>query len=130
MRAKKNEPFSNLGARIVCVVEKGASVTPATLGTKMTRKAFLTTSIEEIIPLWKRQCTSDKGKDKADSRSSNVWDNDGVALARAQETFTAEEKKVFSSTSPNEVVGRHLYKLVQVVRLVQIHPFFFLVALF
>ena len=33
MRAKKNEPLYNLGAKAVRVVEKGVSVTPATPST-------------------------------------------------------------------------------------------------
>ena len=54
----------------------------------------------------------EKGKDKADSRSSNLFDDTGLALARAQEAFTAEELKVFSSIPSNEVVGYHIHKLV------------------
>ena len=51
MRAKKNEPLSNLGAKNVKVTDKGASVTPTTPVTpsvKTTRTASPTTSIEEI----------------------------------------------------------------------------------
>ena len=54
MRAKKNEPFSNLGARNVQVMDKGASVTlamPATPSTETTRTASPATSVEEIIPI-------------------------------------------------------------------------------
>ena len=54
MRAKKNESLSNLRARTVWVVEKGTSVTPATLATlgrETMRTASLATSVEEIIPL-------------------------------------------------------------------------------
>ena len=56
IRAKKNEPLSNLGAKTVRVMDKGASVTPATLatpGTKTTRTASSATLVEEIplIPL-------------------------------------------------------------------------------
>ena len=72
MRAKKNEPLSNLGARNVRVMDKGVSFTLATLATpstEMTRTASLASSAEEIIPFQnKRQCTWDKLKDKADSR--------------------------------------------------------------
>ena len=86
MRAKKNEPLSNLGAKNVKVTDKGASVkpaTPVTPGVKMTRTASPTTSIEEIPPQWKSQRTGEKEKEKADSRWSNVWDDAGVAMARA-----------------------------------------------
>ena len=74
MRAKKNKPFSNLGARAIRVVEKGVSVTPTTPGTKMMRTASPATSVEKITPLRKKQCVVDKGKDKVDSRSSSVWE--------------------------------------------------------
>ena len=51
MRAKKNEPLSNLGKRTMRVVEKGVSVTLATPGTETTRIASSATSVEEITPL-------------------------------------------------------------------------------
>ena len=72
MRAKKNEPLSNLGAKNVRVMDKGASftpATPATPSTETTRIASPASSVEEIIPFWiKRQCTGDKLKDKVDSQ--------------------------------------------------------------
>ena len=120
MRAKKNEPFSNLGAKTVKVTDKSASVTPATPATpsvETTRTASPTTLIEEIIPQWKRQQIGDKGKEKADSCSSSVWDDAGVTMTRAHETFFVEEMKVFLGLSPSELVGRHLHKLVQVMHL-------------
>ena len=87
MKAKKNEPLSNVRARTVQVMDKRASVTPtspATSGTETTRTASLATSIEEIIPLWnKRQHIGDNLKDKANSQSSSVWDDAGVTLAQA-----------------------------------------------
>ena len=46
-------------------------------------------------------------------------------MARAQETFTAEEIKVFSGSSPSELVGCHLHKLVQVMHLCKFIPSFF-----
>ena len=57
MRAKKNKPLSNLGAKNVKVMDKGASVaptTPITPSIEMARKASPTTSVEEIPPQWKR----------------------------------------------------------------------------
>ena len=33
-------------------------------------------------------------------------------MVRAQETFTAEEMKIFLGSSPSELVGCHLHKLV------------------
>ena len=126
MRAKKNEPLSTLRVRTVRIVKKGVSITPITPGTETTRIASLATSIEKIAPLRKKQCVANKGKNKADSRSSSVWDDAGLVLVRAQEAFTAEELKAFSGISSNEVVGRHLHKLVQVVYLCKfILSFFF-----
>ncbi|KAL0015932.1 hypothetical protein SO802_003001 [Lithocarpus litseifolius] len=85
MRAKKNEPLSSLRAKTVRVMDKGASITPATPvtpGVKTARTASPATSVEEVQPQRKRQ-----RNDKAVSR---------VVVVRAQETFTAEEMKVFS----------------------------------
>ena len=127
MRAKKNEPLSNLGAKNVKVIDKDASVTPATLATpgiKTAMTASLTTSVEEIPPQWKRQRIGDKEKEKADARSSNVWGDAGVTMARAQDIFTTDEMKVFSGLSPSELVGRHLHKFVQVMRANSIFPSF------
>ena len=93
IRAKKNEPLSNLGAKNVKVTNKCSSVTPATpatLGIETAMTASPTTSVEEIPPQQKRQRISDKEKEKANSCSSNVWGNSGVAMARAQEIFTAD----------------------------------------
>ena len=98
MRAKKNELLSNLRAKNVKVTDKGASVTPATpatLAIETARTASPTTSVEEIPPQRKRQRIGDKEKEKADSCLSSIWGDAGVVMARAQETFTAEEIKVF-----------------------------------
>ena len=48
-------------------------------------------------------------------------------MARAQETFTTEEMKVFLGSSPSELVGHHIHKLVQVLHLCKFipSPFFF-----
>ena len=83
MRAKKKKLLSNLGKRTVHVVEKGVSITPAALVTKTTRTASPAISVEEITPLQKKQHVDDKGKDKVDSRLSSIWDDAGLALARA-----------------------------------------------
>ena len=83
MRTKKNEPFSNLGKRVVRVMEKGVFVTLATPVTKTTRTASPATLVEEITLRLKKQRVADKGKDKANSRSSSVWDDAGLTLTRA-----------------------------------------------
>ena len=130
MRAKKNEPLSNLGARAVCIVEKGVSIPLATLVTEAKRIASPATSVEEITPLRKKQRVVDKGKDKVNSRLSSVLDDTSISLVRAQETSTAEELRVFSGMSPNEVVDCHLHKLVQVVYLCKFISLFFFSFLF
>ena len=83
MRAKKNEPLSNLEMRVVRVVEKGVSITPSIPVTKLMRTASPATSVEEITPLPKRQHVADKAKVKANSHSSSVWDDSDLALTRA-----------------------------------------------
>ncbi|KAK9993613.1 hypothetical protein SO802_023316 [Lithocarpus litseifolius] len=53
MRAKKNEPLSNLGAKTVRVTEKGAPVaamTPLTPGTKSVRTASPNASLRRLLP--------------------------------------------------------------------------------
>ena len=81
------------------------------------------TSVEEITPCPKRQRVADKGKEKVGSRSSSIWDDAGLALMRAQDVFTIEDRKVFSSMPSNEIVGHHIHKLVQVMCMY--HSFFF-----
>ena len=46
---------------------------------------------------------------------SNVWDDVDLAQTRAQEVFSNDEFKALSRVSPNEIVGRHVHKLVQVI---------------
>ena len=62
IKAKKNEPLSSLGKRVVRMVEKRASVTPTTSILEVTRIASLATLVEEITPCPKKQCMADKGK--------------------------------------------------------------------
>ena len=65
---------------------------------------------------------ANKGKEKADSHTSSVWDDASLVLTRGQDAFIAEELKVFSSMPSNEIMGRHIHKLVQVMYLY--HLFF------
>ena len=53
-------------------------------------------------------------KEKADSCLSSVWEDVDLALTRAQDAFTAKELKVFFSVHSEEIVGRHIHKLIQV----------------
>lgn len=111
------------------VVEKGISVTPPTSVTEPLRTASPTTSLEEITPIWKKPRLDKKGKDKADSSLSTIFDDVGLELARAQEYFSAEELRVFSGVPSHEVVGRHIHKLVQVLYLHNFTLFFFFLLL-
>ena len=112
MRTKKNEPLSKLGKRIVHVMEKRVSVTPSSPVTKPTRIVAPTTSVEEITPLLKRQRIADKGKKKATSHSSSIWDDSDLTLTRAQDAFMVEELKVFFGMPSNEIVDHYIHKLV------------------
>ncbi|KAF3960157.1 hypothetical protein CMV_015109 [Castanea mollissima] len=120
MRSKKDEPLSNIGKKVVRVKGKVSSVTPTASatpvisGAETTRTASPATSVEEIpTPASKRPRTSDRGKDAA--CSSTIWDDERLATDRAHGVVTAEDLKVFSGLPPNELMGRHLHKLVQVL---------------
>ena len=47
MRAKKNEPLSALGKRVVCIMDQGSPATPVATVTRPTKAATLATSVEE-----------------------------------------------------------------------------------
>ena len=78
------------------------------------RGASLTPLVGEVPPRNKRLRAGEKQKEKVDSRPSCVWDDVGVSVARAQETFSADELKVFSGVPADDVARRHLRKLMQV----------------
>ena len=81
--------------------------------------------VEEITTLVSKwQCLTDKGKEKADSCLTNVWDNVELAVEMAYEVVTAEDLKVFSGVPFNEVVVRHVHKIVQVTYLCDFSLFF------
>ena len=131
MRSKKNKPLSNIGKRTVRIVRKGPPVTLAVPSTETTKTASSATSVEEITtPILKKPRLADKGKEKADSHPSSVWDNAGLAVERANEVITAEDLKVFSGMPSNEIVTRQVHKLVQVMYLCNFSPFFLLFFLF
>ena len=73
-----------------------------------------TPSVEELTPCNKRLKVGEKQKERVDSRPSSIWDYAGVLMARAQDTFNADEMKVFSGVPVDDVARRHLHKLVQV----------------
>ena len=120
MRSKKEEPLSNIRKKTVCIIEKGpfstlfVSVTPIVSVTETTRTDSPTTSVEELPTPVKRSCLSNKEKEKVDSRSSTVWDDESLVVDRAHEVVTAEDLKAFSGVPFNNVVTRHVHKLVQV----------------
>ena len=121
MRAKKDEPLSNIGKKTVRVTGKGpsivpvASVTPVISSAKMTRTASPSTSIEELpTPISKKPRLSDREKEKADPYSSTGWSDERLAVDRAHGVVTAEDLKVFSGVPFNKVASYHVHKLVQV----------------
>ena len=79
MRAKKDEPLSNIGKKTVRITGKGpstvlaTSITPIVSSTKTTRMASPSTSIEELsTPVSKKPHLSLKEKEKADPRTSTI----------------------------------------------------------
>ena len=124
MRSKKDEPLSSIGKKGVCVTGKGPSVTPATSATPIVsavetmRTASPATSMEEIpTPSSKRLRTSSKGREKADSHSSTVWSDGGLAMDKAYGVMTAKELKALIGVSFNVVANQQVHKLVQVIGL-------------
>ena len=121
MRAKKDEPLSNIGKKAVRITGRGspavpaASVTPVTSGAEMTRTASPSTSIEELpTPASKRPRLSSKEKEKVDSRMSTIWSDERLAVDRAHGVITADDLKVFSGVPSNTVANRHVHRLIQV----------------
>ena len=119
MRSKKDEPLSNLGKKAVRVTGKGPASMPLSivpsLPSETTRTASPTVSIEEIpTPGSKRPRVVGKGKEKTDTRSSTIWDDETLAVERAHEVVTPADLKALSDLSLNDVASRHVHKLVQV----------------
>ena len=117
MRGKKDEPLSALGTKFVRITDMGVSilaVLPSSPTSALTRGASPTPSVEEVPPRNKRLRAGEKQKEKVDSGPSCIWDDAEVSVARAQETFSADELKVFSRVPADDVTRCHLHKLVQV----------------
>ena len=121
MRSKKDEPLSNIVKKTVRVTEKdpsiipAASVTPVVSSAETTRTASPSTFVEKLpTPVSKRLRLSDKEKEKADPRTSTVWDDERLAVDRAHGVVTTEDLKVFSRVPFNNVASHHIHKLVQV----------------
>ena len=117
MRSKKDEPLSTLGTKSVRITDRGVPILvalPSSPTSALARVASPTPSVEELPSRNKRLRIGEKQKEKVDSRPSNVWDDAGVSVARAQDTFSADELKVFSGVPADDVARHHLHKLVQV----------------
>ena len=112
MRSKKDELLSSIGKKGVRVTGKGPSVTPVASATpivsdvEIVRTASPATSVEEIpIPSSKRPHLSSKEKEKADSRPSTIWDDEGLTVDRVDGVVTAEDLKAFSGVPFNVVAN-------------------------
>ena len=121
MRAKKDEPLSNIGKKTVRITGKGPSAVPATFVTPIvssaetTRTTSPSTSVEVLpTPVSKRPCLSEREKEKADPRLSTIWSDERLAVDRAHGVVTVEDLKVFSGVPFNTVASRHIHRLVQV----------------
>lgn len=112
MKARKNEPLSILGKKVVWVVEKGTLIAPATSILEAMRTTPPTTSLEKITPCPKRKKTAAKGKKMVGSQTSNIWDDVGLALMRAHNAVTAKDFKMLFGVPSNEVVSHHIHKLI------------------
>ena len=122
MRSKKDKALSSIGKKGVRVTGKGPSVTPVTSatpivsGVETVRTTSLATLVEEIpTPSSKRLHTSGREKEKADSHSSTVWSNRGLAVDRAHGIVTTKDLKVLTSVPFNVVANQQVHKLVQVI---------------
>ena len=117
IRNKKHEPLSALGTKSIRITDRSAPILaafPSSPTSVPVGVASPTPSVEELTPRNKRLRVGKKQKEKIDSRPSSIWDDTGVSVARAQDTFSADEMKVFSGVPADDVVRGHLHKLVQV----------------
>ena len=121
MRAKKDEPLSNIGKKAVRIMGRGSpavlaiSITPVASGAEMTRTASPSTLIEELpTPASKRHRLSSKEKEKVDPRMFTIWSDERLAVDRAHGVITVEDLKVLTGVPPNTVANRHVHRLVQV----------------
>ena len=115
MRSKKDEPLSALRTMSIHITDKGVPILvalPSSPTSAPTRVVSPTLSVEELPPRNKRLKVGEKQKEKVDSRPFSVWDNAGVSVARAQDTFSADELEVFFGVPADEVARRYLHKLV------------------
>ena len=117
MRSKKDEPLSALGNKSIRITDRGAPILTALPSSPTFVPAGVaspTSSVEKLTPRNKRLRVGEKQKEKVDSSPSSISNDAKVSVVRAQDTFNADEMKVFLGVSADDVVRRHLYKLVQV----------------
>ena len=115
MRGKKDKPLSALGTKSVRITDRGVPILaalPSSPTSASVRGSSPTPLVEELPPRNKRLRVGEKQKEKVDSRPSSVWDDAGVSVVRAQDTFSADELKELSGVPADDVVRRHLHKLV------------------
>ena len=94
---------------------KGLSVTPVTSATPIVsivesmRTASLATLVEEIpTPSLKRLCTLGREREKADSHSSTMWSDGGLAMDRVHGVMTAEDLKALTGVPFNVVANQQV----------------------
>ena len=117
MRGKKDEPLSAIRTKSVRITDRGVpilSALPSSPTSAPAKGTSPTLSVEKVPPRNKRLRAGENQKEKVNSRPSYVWDDVGVSMARAQETFNVDELKVFFGVPADDVARRHLHKLIQV----------------
>ena len=127
VKAKKDEPLLNIGKKTVRITGRGSPVVPATSitpvasGAETTRKASLSTSIEELPTLASKQPRlsskekeKEKEKVKVNPRTSTIWSDERLAVDWAHGIITVKDLKVFTGVPSNIVASRHVHRLVQV----------------
>ena len=121
MRAKKDEPLSNIGKKMVRITGRGSPAIPATSITlvassaETTRTASPSTSIEELpTPISKRPRLFSKEKEKVDPHTTTIWNDERLAVDSAHGVITAKDLEVFSGVPFNTMASCHVHRLVQV----------------
>ena len=117
MRSKKDKPLSAIRTKSVRITNRGTPILaelPSSPTSVPAGVVSLISLVEELPPRNKRLRVGEKQKEKVDSRPSSIWDDAEVSVARAQDTFSADEMKVFSGVPADDVARHHLHKLVQV----------------
>ena len=119
VKAKKDEPLLNIGKKTVRITGRGSpvvsatSITPVASGAETTRKASLSTSIEEL-PTFASKQPRLSSKEKVNPRTSTIWSDERLAVDWAHGIITVKDLKVFAGVPSNIVASRHVHRLVQV----------------